>query len=415
MGASTMPLLETDPFSLELMSDPLPFYRELRDKDPVRYYAQYDTYFFSRFDDVWEVLRVGDNAFVATETNLPTPEYLRTHRNEQAPPFASTNPMAPGPSLPSPFYEQMRQAHIAPLRPQNVAALQELVLRVVRGRLDELLQRRKFDLVAEYAGITAASMICHLFGIAIEHAGEILNYVYSITRFDPQKGGVDLNMFFIKLKGHIVPAIQSRREAGADGSNRLIDGLINYRTAEDGRALSDNEIADQLVCVMVGGLESTAKVTGQGILELWKRPDQLAAVRTDLERNVPLAMEEMIRYCAPAQYTFRTAHKDVIVAGQHIKPGQRVACLLHSASRDEREFEAPDAFIWNREIRRVISFGLGQHHCIGKHLAKLEIRTLVHEFLSRVRSFEFVMKEAERNPSCFQRGWTRLPIIVNDE
>ena len=106
----------------------------------------------------------------------------------------------------------------------------------------------------------------------------------------------------------------------------------------------------------------------------------------------------MIRYCAPAQYTFRTAHKDVTVAGQHIKPGQRVACLLHSASRDEREFEAPDAFIWNRDIRRVISFGLGQHHCIGKHLAKLEVRTLVHEFLSRVRSFEFIMAAGRAQP-----------------
>jgi cytochrome P450 len=406
------PLLEMDPFSLELMADPLPFYAELRDKDPVRYYPEYDTYFFSRFEDVWDVLRVGNNAFAATETNLPTPEYLRTHRNDGAPAFASANPMAPGPSLPSPYYEQMRQAHIAPLRPQNVAALQELVTSVVRKRLDELLQQRKFDMVSDYAGFVSASMVCHLFGIPMEHAGEILRYVYQITRFDPAKGGVDLNTFFVKLKGYIVPAIQARRNAGADGSNRLIDGLVTYRTKDDERALSDNEIADQLVCVMVGGLESTAKVTGQGLLELWKQPDQLAAVRADLAKHVPTAVEEMIRYCAPAQYTFRTAHKDVTVAGTHVRPGQRVACLLHSAARDEREFAAPNEFIWNREIRRVISFGLGQHHCIGKHLAKLEVCTLVREFLSRVHSFEFIMEEAQRNPSCFQRGWTNLPVVI---
>ena len=141
---------------------------------------------------------------------------------------------------------------------------------------------------------------------------------------------------------------------------------------------------------MVGGMESAPKVTAAGILELWKRPDQLAAVRADLEKNVPIAMEEIVRYCAPAQYTFRTAHKDVTVAGQHVKAGQRVACLLHSASRDEREFAEPDSFIWNRPIERVLSFGLGQHHCIGKHLAKLEVRTLVHEFLAQVDSFEVV-------------------------
>lgn len=406
-------LLATDPFSLELMVDPLPFYKALRDHDPCRYYPEYDTFFFSRFEDVWEVLRVGDNTFIATETNLPTPQYLRTHRNRSAPPLASTNPMAPGPSLHSPYYEQMRQAHIAPLRPRAVVNLQGFITDFVKARLEELRKQGKFDAVGDYAGLTAASTVCHLFGIPLAHAREIMDYVYQITRLDPEKGGVDLGSFFVKLKQFILPPIEARRAAGADGSNALIDGLIQYRT-EEGRALSDNEIADQLVCVMVGGLESVAKVTGQGLMELWKRPDQLAAVRADLAANVPIAVNEIVRYCAPAQYTFRTAHKDVEVAGRHIRAGQRVACLLHSASRDEREFEEPEAFIWNRKIPRVISFGLGQHHCIGKHLALLEVQILLTEFLSLVDRFEFVMEEAERNPSCFQRGWTRLPVIVGE-
>jgi cytochrome P450 len=412
MNASASSLLANDPFSIELMSNPLPFYKELRDQAPVKYYEEYDTYFFSRFDDVWEVLRVGDNAFVATETNLPTPEYLRTRKNNGAPQFASTNPMAAGPSLPSPHYEEMRLAHIAPLRPKSVAALQDFVLNLVRGLLRELLPRGKFDLIADYAGMTASSVICYLFGIPLAKAGEVLRTVNEIAKYDPLKGGVDLRSFFVNLKQHIVPAIQARREAGADGSNALIDGLIAYRTSPEGRALDDNEIADQLVCVMVGGMESAPKVAAAGILELWKHPDQLAAIRADLEKNVPIAIEEIIRYCAPAQYTFRTAHKDVTVAGQHVKAGQRVACLLHSASRDEREFPDPDAFIWNRPVERVLSFGLGQHHCIGKHLAKLEVRTLIHEFLLQVDSFEFVVDEAVRNPSCFQRGWISLPVIV---
>lgn len=413
MQRSVEALLATDPFSLDLMVDPLPFYKALRDHDPRRYYPEYDTFFFSRFEDVWEVLRVGDNTFIATETNLPTPQYLRTHRNRSAPPLASTNPMAPGPSLHSPYYEQMRQAHIAPLRPRAVVNLQEFITDFVKGRLEDLCKGGKFDAVGDYAGLTAASTVCHLFGIPLAHAREIMDYVYQITRLDPDQGGVDLGSFFVKLKQFILPPIEARRAAGADGSNALIDGLIQYRT-EEGRALSDNEIADQLVCVMVGGLESVAKVTGQGLMELWKRPDQLAAVSADLAANVPIAVNEIVRYCAPAQYTFRTAHKDVEVAGRHIRAGQRVACLLHSASRDEREFEDPEAFIWNRKIPRVISFGLGQHHCIGKHLALLEVQILLTEFLSRFDRFEFVMEEAERNPSCFQRGWTRLPVIVGE-
>jgi cytochrome P450 len=149
-------------------------------------------------------------------------------------------------------------------------------------------------------------------------------------------------------------------------------------------------------------------------MELHARPDQLEAVRADLDKNVPIAAEEMLRYCAPAQYTFRTAHSDTRVAGQRVKAGQRVACLLYSASRDDREFHDPDAFIWNRSIPRVLSFGLGQHHCIGRHLAQLEMRILVHEFLSRVKHFAFAAQETGLNQGYFQRGWISLPVIIRD-
>lgn len=412
MADTIAALLEQDPFSLELMEDPLPFYRALRDHAPARYYPQYDTFFISRFGDVWDTLRIADNVLVASEGNLPTPTYLRSKRNEAAPPLASTAPMAPGPQLHSPHYERMRQAHIAPLRPGSMKSVANDVNQIVEDRLAELLARGKLDLVGEYAGFCAAAMICKLFGMPADRGPEILSHVSAMTRFDPEKEGVDLPSFFIQLKGILLPVIEGRRKAGADGSNALVDGLIGWLDPETGRALGDSEIADQLVCVMVGGLESVAKVTGQGIMELCSRPDQMAAVRADLHQNVPIAIEEMIRYCAPAQYTFRTAHRDVTVAGQDVRAGQRVACLLHSASRDEREYPNPDAFIWNRPIDRVISFGLGQHHCIGKHLAKLELKSLVHNFLTEVKEFEFAMDEAERNPSCFQRGWTKLPIRV---
>jgi cytochrome P450 len=415
MTGSAAKAFEFDPFSIEVMADPDHYYRLLRDQYPAYYSNQYDTYFFSRFSDVWEVLRVGNNTFVATEGNLPTPEYLRTHRNSGAPPFASINPMGPGPSLPSPHYEGMRQAHIAPLQPRSVAALGEVVREHAQQQLQQLLPRRKFDLSLDYAAIVASRMVCHLFRLPLSLADTVLRQVTAIGKSDPSKEGrksIDLSAFFTQMKPHIVPLIQGRRAAGADGSHSLVDGLINYRTTPDQRALSDEEIADQLVCAMVGGMEAVPKVTARGIMELWRRPDQLDALRSDLQQNLPIAIQEIVRYCAPAQYTFRTAHRDVTVAGQQIKAGQRVAAMLYSAARDEREFDHPDDFIWNRSIPRVISFGLGQHHCIGKHLALLEIRTLIHEFISQIDSVEFLLEEAGRNAGYFQRGWISLPVVV---
>ncbi len=403
-----------DPFSPEVVANPDFYYRELRDKHPVYYNADYDTFFLSRFQDVWDALRVGDNALLATETNLPTADYLRAHHNRDAPPFASTEPMAPGPSLPSPWYEEMRQAHIGPWRPKSVAGLRDFVRELARRQLDEVLPRGEFDFFADYAALVPARVICHLFGLPLSVADEVMGNINEIGRYTPGKQGVDFSMFFTQLQAYIIPAIQARREAGADGSNGLVDGLINYRVEPQQRALTDDEISNQLVCAMVGGMESVPKVTSGGLMELWRRPEQFDAVRADLETHLPVAVNEMIRYCAPAQYTFRTAHRDLTVAGQPVRAGQRVACMLYSASRDEREFDDPDEFVWSRSIPRVISFGLGQHHCIGKHLAQLEVRTMVHEFLTRVQDFEFVLENAGGNAGYFQRGWISMPVVVKN-
>lgn len=413
MTDSTATPFQFDPFGSDETANPDVYYKQLRDQHPVYYHEEYDTYFFSRFEDVWDVLRVGDNTFIATETNLPTAEYLRTHRNDGAPPLTSLNPMAPGPSLHSPYYELMRQAHIAPLRPKGVAQLEDFVRDQARSQLDELISRGSFDFSLDYAAIVPARVICHLFGLPLSVADTVMSNIRQIGRFDPERKGVDFSSFFSEMQQYIIPAIQERRRAGADGSNGLIDGLINLTMESDGRALDDQEICNQLVCAMVGGMESVPKVTGGGLLALWRQPEQLAQVQADLEHNLPIAVEEMIRYCAPAQYTFRVAHKDVTVAGQPIRAGQRVACMLYSASRDDREFAQPDDFIWNRQTARVISFGLGQHHCIGKHLAQLEVRTLIREFLDRVDSFEFVLDKADSNAGYFQRGWTSLPVVFN--
>jgi cytochrome P450 len=101
-----------------------------------------------------------------------------------------------------------------------------------------------------------------------------------------------------------------------------------------------------------------------------------------------------------------------VVAGQPVKAGQRVAVMIGSALRDEREFEDPDRFVWNRPIPRVLTFGQGQHYCIGKHLAVLELRILVHEFLSQAGEVEFLADEGDRNTGYFQRGWNSLPVVV---
>ncbi len=138
----------------------------------------------------------------------------------------------------------------------------------------------------------------------------------------------------------------------------------------------------------------------------------MAAVRADLEANVPVARDEMIRYCAPAQWFARTVRKPYSIHGTTINPGQRIITLLASANRDEREYADPDEFIWNRPIARSLAFGRGQHFCLGFHLARLEIAVLVQEWLKRVPGYQVNAEAASRPPSSFQWGWNNIPVEV---
>jgi len=143
-----------------------------------------------------------------------------------------------------------------------------------------------------------------------------------------------------------------------------------------------------------------------------RHPEQLAAVRADPTNNIAKAREEMIRYCAPAQWFARTARKPLTIHDTTIEPGQRIITLIASANRDEREYPQPDEFIWNRAPGRSLAFGRGQHFCLGYHLARLEVSILVAEWLRRVPDYRIIDEAASRPPSSFQWGWSKLPVEV---
>jgi cytochrome P450 len=399
-----------DPFSWEAMTNPLPLYEVLRDRYPVYYAEQYDAFFLSRFADAWEFLAQTDNTFVSNEGSVFAPDVLRKHNQGplQDPP---STPLLSHLNYGSPMYEDIRQAHGRPLRPGSVRKLEPFIRSIARRRLDDLVPRGRFDLTQEYGGIVSASTICHLLHIDLDKAKDLLDSVNALTRTDNDTHGMlNAEERQRKLLDFVVPQVAARRREGADGSWPLVDGMLDFRL--DGRPLDDTEIARNLTCVLVGGTETLPKVVAHGLMELWRHPGQLAQVRQDLPANCALAIEEMNRFCGPAQWFGRTCRKETTVAGQRVRPGQRVIYLAQSANRDPREFDHPDEFRWNRPIPRTLAFGFGQHFCIGVHVARLEGRIMLEEFLGRVTDYEIDLENAVRLPSSFQWGYNVMPAVI---
>jgi cytochrome P450 len=398
-----------DPFDAEVMAHPLPYYRILRDQYPAYYMPQWDTFALSRFDDIWRVLEMNDGTFVASEGTLPAASVLANH---------NTGPVDDPPLHPLPFhavfgaelYGQIRRAHSQPLRPRPVAGLETRIRDLANERLDLLLPQGSFDLTQDYGGVVVASIVCELLGIPTELAPDVLAAVNAGSLAEPGVG-VDTAEARPNYLEFLVPVVQRRRARQSGGTLPVVDGLLGYRLP-DGSDLDDVEVATQLLCIFIGGTETVPKIVAHGLWELSRRPEQLAAVRADPPSNVPIAREEMIRFCAPAQWFARTARKPFAIHDQTIEPGQRVLTLLASANRDEREYPEPDEFIWNRPIRRSLAFGRGQHFCIGYHLARLEVAVLLQEWLRRVPDFAIHSEQATRLPSSFQWGWNKIPVAV---
>jgi cytochrome P450 len=398
-----------DPFDAQVMANPLPYYRILRDHHPVYYMPQWDAFALSRFDDIWRVLEVNDGTFVASEGTLPAAAVLAKH---------NTGPVDDPPLHPLPFhavfdtdlYAEIRRAHSMPLRHREVAGLEDRIRELANERLDLLLPQGSFDLTQDYGGIVVASIVCELLGMPTDLAPQVLTAVNAGSLAEPGVG-VEVAEARPNYLEYLVPSVKRRRADSSGEALPVVDGLLGYRLP-DGSALDDVEVATQTLCIFIGGTETVPKIVAHGLWELSQRPDQMAAVRADPATNVPIAREEMIRFCAPAQWFARTARKPFTIHDRTIQPGQRIITLLASANRDEREYPEPDEFVWNRPIGRSLAFGRGQHFCLGYHLARLEVAVLLQEWLRRVPDYTIQGEAATRLPSSFQWGWNNIPVEV---
>ena len=315
------------------------------------------------------MLAINDGTFVASEGTLPSAAVLAQRKT--GPSRTRHYPLPFHANFDTPLYDDVRRCTAGQFRPKSAAALQDRIRELANQRLDELLPRGSFDLTQEYGGIVAASIVRELVGLPTDLAADVLAGGQRGKSAEPGSG-VEVANARPGYLDYLIPVVARVRAGEHHGPLPIVENLLAYRLP-DGSSLTDTEVAVQMLGVFIGGTETVPKIVAHGLWELNRHPDQLAAVREDLTANIPVAREEIIRYCAPAQWFARTVRRPFTIHDTTIQPGQRIISLLASANRDEREYPDPEAFIWDRRIERSLAFGRGQHFCLGYHLARLEI------------------------------------------
>ena len=175
--------------------------------------------------------------------------------------------------------------------------------------------------------------------------------------------------------------------------------------------LSDDEVVGFVILLMAAGSETVTKLVGNGVMTFEEWPDERERLKADPTLAAP-AVEECLRWRAPAQYQGRFSLRERELHGVTIPAGQPVLVVIGAANRDERAYADPDRFDITREGPLGISFGHGIHFCIGAHLARLEGRTAFNELYRRWPDLQVDLDGVQYVHMANVAGPSSVPVAV---
>lgn len=389
-------MLSFDPFSERYFDDPFPIYAQLRDEAPALYLEEYDCFFLSRFQDVWDAV---SNPAFSHRRGTTSMELLLGNTDLHRRALSGLVP---------PEHTALRKTLAPAFGPSATRRLEAEAQALAAGFLAERLEAGELDAISDLALRLSVRVAFRILGLPLSDADSVAVQVGQT--FDRQlgtRGNTDTGRgATVDLREYLGECVDARRKRG--GNADLIDTLLAFRW--EGRALPPEEVVSNLYLMVIGGTETLPKVFAGALYQLWRHPEQ----RAEVAANPDLAADafwEALRYEMPTLMLGATADKDTtICGGTPVRAGQKVMHLWCSANRDEREFPEPERFDIRRRAPRILSFNHARHRCLGAHIAQMEGRVLLREVLSRIPDYEIDEAHALRIRSEFFRGFSSLPI-----
>jgi cytochrome P450 len=163
-----------------------------------------------------------------------------------------------------------------------------------------------------------------------------------------------------------------------------------------------------MLLIDAGG-DTTRNLVATGMYELLKNPEQLALLQSDVDKHLPGARDELLRFTSPVIYMRRTVTQNIELRGKSLKTGDKVVLYYGAANRDRNVFANPHQMDITRSPNKHLAFGGGHHVCLGQWFARLEIDAILREVLQRMSDIQ-VNGDLEWMPSNFISGLTRMPV-----
>ncbi|WP_124271411.1 cytochrome P450 [Streptomyces sp. ADI96-02] len=273
--------------------------------------------------------------------------------------------------------------------PRLLAAAEENIGRLAGRLVDEMVQARSGDFMPSAASRLPLEVICDLMGIPGAYRARI---AAQIDHASEHVGVARRGRARIRIPGRGLASLARMRLLMArlahERRRRPQDDLVSALVCADvdGEALSARRLGAFFSLLLVAGVETTRNALAHGLSLLHRHPEQQALLRSDFDRHIGGAVDEIVRHSTPIIQFRRTVVAEFRLGGRTFRPGERVALVYASANRDEAVFTRPDIFDITRSPNPHLGYGGGgPHHCLGAHLARLEMTALFREILTRGR------------------------------
>lgn len=386
----------------EVLANPYPLFRRLRNEDPVHWDPFIHAWVVTRYADVVTVL----HDFLAYK---PAPsEKLAALGLSSLDPITKVT-MKQMLFMDPPAHTRLRNLAAQVFTPYRMEMLRAHIQSIVASLLDKVEASGRMDVIADFAEPLPATVTAEMLGVPVSDIRQLkawsADFAEMLGNFQHNPEGLPRVLRSLQgMTDYFHTAIREQRTHPSEG---LIHSLL---TAEiDGDRLTTEEVVANCIITMVGGQETTTNLIGNGLLALLHNPPVLEELRNDLSL-IPSAVEELLRYEAPSQYTTRLAPHDIQLGGKTIRQGQATIAVMAAGNRDHERFPDPDRIDIRRTDNRHLSFGWAAHFCFGAPLARIEGQTA---FAALLRRFTNVALEAQ--PLAWRRnlglrGLESLPI-----
>ncbi|UFX47455.1 cytochrome P450 [Bradyrhizobium sp. 41S5] len=400
--ASGEPLF--NPLAPEFIRNPYPYYERLRRLDPMHVNA-HGAFVASRHAEAGLVLR--DKRFGKDYVERSIRRYGPKIMEEPVIRSMSHWMLQQDP----PDHTRLRGLVVKAFTARRVEDMRPRIQHVVDETLDRIIPQGRMDLIEDFAFRLPVTIICDMLGIPEEHRDAFYNGSRDGGRLlEP----VPLSAEEIKQgnAGNAMAAMYfhqlfelRRKQPGDDLTTQLV------QAEENGQKLTNEELTANIILLFGAGHETTVNLIGNGLLALYRNPDQLALLKAN-PGLITNAIEEFLRYDSSVQLTGRVALEDIEdLGGKRIPKGESVLCLLGSANHDEAVYpNHPEKLDIQRPNVKPLSFGGGIHFCLGAQLARIEAEIAISTLLRRIPDLRLDDAEnPEWRPTFVLRGLKRLP------